>query len=130
VWTVCYGETKGVKPSDVYTKRQCDAMLKAEVASYRAAIFRHYTPETKASRLTPQRDAAFVSLGYNVGTAQVGRSTAMRRLNAGDIKGACVATTWYNRAGQRVIRGLVNRRAEEYSCCVYDLVPEEQRVCL
>jgi len=46
------------------------------------------------------------------------RSTALRRLNAGDISGACEALTWFDRAGGRVIRGLQNRRADEYRLCM------------
>jgi GH24 family phage-related lysozyme (muramidase) len=54
----------------------------------------------------------------NVGIAGAGKSTATRRLNAGDIAGGCQALTWWNKAGGRVVRGLVNRRAEEFALCM------------
>ena len=121
VWTVCYGETKGVKEGDTYTERQCKEMLAREVREYRSGLHAYFTPETKAQRLTAHRDAAYTSLAYNVGIAGAGKSTATRRLNAGDIAGGCEAIAWWNKAGQRVIRGLVNRRAEEVALCLRGL---------
>ena len=117
VWTVCYGETRNVKQGDRYSDAQCAAMLGAGLLTYRNGLHRYFTPETKASRLTPERDAAYVSLAYNVGIRGIGRSTATRRLNAGDIAGGCTALGWWNKAGGRVIRGLVNRRVDETRLC-------------
>ncbi len=119
--TVCFGETKGVQLGDVYTKAECNAMLAREILSYRAGLHRYFTPETRTTRLTPQRDAAYASLAYNVGVAGAGKSTATRRLSAGDIAGGCTALTWWNEAGGRVIRGLVNRRADELRLCMQGL---------
>ncbi len=118
VWTVCFGETKGVKPGDRYTKAECEAMLAREIVRYRAAMHGHFTAETKARRLPVKRDVAFTSFGYNVGPRAAGGSTATRRLNAGNVRGACEALGWWNKAGGRVYRGLVNRRAEETALCL------------
>ena len=118
VWTVCYGETKGVRPGDRYTAEECAAMLRAEIFDYRDRLRPSFTDDTVAHRLPPARDAAFSSVAYNVGVGAFGKSTAVRRLNAGDIVGACQAITWWNKAGNRVIRGLVNRRAEEQALCL------------
>ena len=56
--------------------------------------------------LYPREWDAFVALGYNTGTAPVclnnersGPSTIVRRLQAGDHKGACDAILLYDRAG-------------------------------
>lgn len=121
IWTVCYGETQGVTPGETRTVAQCEEGLRRGLVRYRAGLHRYFEPPTIAGRLTPERDAAFVSLAYNVGIAGAGGSTATRRLNAGDIRGACEAITWWNRAGQRVIRGLVNRRADEQALCLRGL---------
>lgn len=118
VWTVCYGETRGVRPGDRHTKSECDAMLASSILEFRDGWHGYLTDETLRTRLHAHRDAAFTSLAYNVGIAGAGKSTATRRLNAGHIAGACEALTWWNRAGQRVIRGLVNRRAEEQALCM------------
>jgi lysozyme len=118
VWTVCYGETKGVRPGDRYTKAECDAMLARELISYRSRLHRYFSSETLASRLHVQRDTAYTSLAYNVGVGGAGKSTATRRLNAGDIAGGCKAITWWNKAGGRVVRGLALRRGEDYGLCM------------
>ena len=121
VWTVCYGETRGVKQGDTYTVAECDRMLGAGLLEYRAGLHAYFTSETIDGRLTAERDAAYVSLAWNAGIRAAGKSTATRRLNAGNIAGGCEALTWWNKAGGRVIRGLVNRRADDYELCMVGL---------
>lgn len=119
VATVCYGETKGVRLGDSYTVLECDAMLGRELLAYRAGLHRYIAPPVLADLMPVPRDVAFVSLAYNVGVSGAGKSTAVRRLNAGDVAGACDALTWWNKAGGRVVRGLVNRRADEKRLCLH-----------
>lgn len=116
--TICMGHTAGVQIGDYKTDAECTALFKTEVLEYRHGLHDYFTDQTKAERLTPDRDAAYVSLAYNVGIRGAGRSTATRRLNAGDIAGGCQALTWWNKAGGRVVRGLVRRRADEYRHCM------------
>lgn len=118
VWTICYGETEGVRANETRSQAQCEAGLRQGLVRYRNGLHRHFEPVTIQHRLTPERDAAFVSLSWNVGISGAGNSTATRRLNAGDIRGACQAIGMWNRAGNRVIRGLVNRRADETALCL------------
>jgi lysozyme len=118
VLTVCYGETKGVRAGDTYTRPECDAMFARELIAYRNGVHAGITPEARAASLAPLRDVAFVDLAYNVGVSGAVNSTAVRRLNAGNIEGACEALTWWNKAGGRVIRGLVNRRAAAFDLCI------------
>lgn len=120
--TLCYGETKGVRLGQRATDAECRAKLVKRLrGDFRASLHEYFTEATRAMRLTPERDAAYVSLAYNVGIRGAGRSTATRRLNAGDIAGGCKALTWWNRAGDRIVRGLVNRRAHEYKLCMKGL---------
>lgn len=116
--TICFGHTKGVQLGDYMTDAECEALFEAELVHYRDGIHAYFTPRTKAERLTPERDTAYVSLAYNVGIRGAGRSTATRRLNAGRIAAGCEALTWWNKAGGRVIRGLVRRRGAEYDLCM------------
>lgn len=116
--TVCYGETAGVRMGDSYTKAECDAMLARQLIDYRDRLRPAFTADTLATRLPIPRDVAFMSLAYNVGVHGTSKSTAVRRLNAGNIKGACSAIGWWNKAGGRVVRGLVNRRSDETDLCL------------
>lgn len=121
--TICYGHTRTVTVADVragltWTDARCETLLRDELLEYRAGLHRYFTTDTLTARLTPERDAAYSSLAFNVGIRGAGRSTATRRLNAGNIAGGCKALTWWNRAGGRVWRGLVQRRADEYRLCM------------
>lgn len=119
--TICYGHTMGVQIGDFMTDAECDQLLRSEVLEYREGLHTYFSDETLDKRLPATRDAAYVSLAYNVGIRGAGRSTATRRLNAGNIIGGCEALTWWNRAGGRVVRGLVRRRAAEYELCMRGL---------
>lgn len=121
VWTICHGSTRGVRKGMEMTDAQCTALLRSEVVEYRKGLHRYFTKATKQIRLTPKRDAAYTSTAFNCGIRAIGRSTATRRLNAGNIKGGCKALTWWNKAGGRVVRGLQMRRAREFELCMAGL---------
>ncbi|MBY6138515.1 lysozyme [Leisingera daeponensis] len=113
VWTVCYGETKGVEPGDSYSKAECDQMLASEIVRYEAHLDRCLTASVPVGM-----KIALVSWTYNVGPGAACRSTLVKKANAGDLAGACRELPRWNRAGGRVIRGLSNRRASERSMCL------------
>lgn len=121
--TICSGHTRTITKADVeagvtWTDAKCDELLRVELVEYRRELHEFFTTETKDTRLPPKRDAAYSSLAFNVGWTGAGNSTATKRLNAGNIAGGCDALTWWNRAGKRVVRGLVRRRADEYALCM------------
>ena len=116
--TICAGSTRGVRLGMEKTMRECLDLLRSEVAEYRAKLHRFFTATTIADRLPPARDAAYTSTAFNCGIAAIGKSTATRRLNAGDIAGGCEALTWWKKAGGRVIRGLYERRKRERALCL------------
>jgi lysozyme len=116
--TICFGSTRGVHMGMAKTDQECLALLWLEVAEHRTGLHRYFTPVTIAARLPPKRDAAYTSTAFNVGVAGIGKSTATRRLNAGDIVGGCQALTWFDKAGGRVLRGLFERRSREKKLCM------------
>lgn len=116
--TIGFGHTAGVYMGMAITHQQALEMLRQDVAEHRNGLHRYFTPVTIASRLPPKRDAAYTSTAFNVGVAGIGKSTATRRLNAGDIPGGCQALTWFDEAGHRVLRGLFERRQREKKLCM------------
>jgi lysozyme len=112
--TWCYGETKGnVKAGQHFTPQQCSDMLAKRLPEYNAEISKCiHVPISDKTR------AAFVSFAYNVGSAGFCGSSAARRLNAGDYRGACDGLLSWNRAQGRVVKGLVNRRNAERGLCL------------
>lgn len=119
--TICFGSTRGVKLGMIKTEAECLLLLRSEVSEYRNGLHSYFTRATVAGRLTPHRDAAYTSTAFNCGIAAIGKSTATKRLNAGDISGGCQALTWWNKAGGRVIRGLAARRERERALCMVGL---------
>ena len=118
VWTICSGTTRGVVPGMRKTAEECAALLRSEALEYWRGVSAYLTAETLRDRITVKRGAAWSSFAINVGISAAGKSTATRRLNAGNITGACEALSWWNKAGGRVILGLVNRRSEEKVYCL------------
>ncbi len=117
VLTVCYGETEGIKATDNFTKEQCKSKLALKLPRYWFEIERCMGPAVVA-KLTDNMKVAFTSGAYNFGSGAFCKSSIVRRLKAGDYEGACEALLAFNRAGGRVVRGLVNRRNAEYEVCM------------
>jgi len=61
---------------------------------------------------------AYVSWAYNVGAAAACKSTLVKKLNRSDYVGACNELLRWNRAGGRVLPGLVKRRKAERNMCL------------
>ncbi|TCS69749.1 lysozyme [Sulfuritortus calidifontis] len=63
---------------------------------------------------------AYVSLAYNIGASAFCRSTIVKRLKQTppDYSGACAAIKMWDKAGGRVLPGLVKRREAEYKQCL------------
>lgn len=116
VWTVCHGETRGVGPGDSYTKAECDAMLERRLVEFRAGLDR--CTRRPFEDLPQGIQVALTSWAYNVGLGAACRSTLVRKLEAGDLRGACEELPRWNRAGGAVVRGLSNRRGAERALCL------------
>lgn len=108
VWTICWGETKGVTPGMIKTLAECDAMLTRRVVND------YYMPLTKCIAGFDTKpislQASLISGAYNFGVAASCRSTAARLTREGSYRQACEAQTAFNKAGGQVVNGLVKRR--------------------
>lgn len=113
--TICFGETRGVKMGDTATVAECKTMLGNALVEFEANMRRCLVAPDKV----PDKPyVAFLSLSYNIGSRAFCGSTVARKANAGDMRGACNAILAWNKAGGRVVKGLVNRRAEEQKICL------------
>lgn len=107
-WTIGWGATgEGIGPGTVWTQAQCDARLEADLARHAAAVARAIGD----APTTPNQFAALVSFHYNTGA--IARATLTARHRAGDHAGAAAQFARWNRAGGRILPGLVRRRAAE-----------------
>ena len=106
--TIGYGHTKGVKMSDVITMDQADAFFAEDIKWVEDTI-----AKTVKVPVNTNQYEAIASLIYNVGGGAWIHSTILRKLNKGDYKGAADEFPRWNKAGGKVIKGLVRRRAAE-----------------
>jgi lysozyme len=106
--TVCYGETRGVKMGDTYTKEQCMDMLKVAVGDY----YRKIEPCMTNKDIPVGVQASILELAYNVGTGAACKSTMMKLANQGKYKEACRELDKWVKAGGQTVRGLQNRRVD------------------
>ena len=112
--TVCYGHTgPDVKFGREYSFNECTDLLKKDVGVAAAAVQRAIT------RPIPQPTFdALVSFTYNVGEGSLRKSTLLKKLNSGDISGACRELPKWVYAGGVKLTGLVKRRAAEMAQCL------------
>lgn len=114
VWSVCYGETEGQMKH--YTDDECRDKLAR-------ALVRYAEPVGECADLQghPNQLVAASSLAYNIGAANFCHSTAAQKFRRHDYKGGCKAMLSWDRAGGRVVKGLTNRRLQEYKICMTGL---------
>lgn len=113
VKTVCYGETRGVEDR-IYTKAECDAMLAGGLEEFYAKI-----DPCMPDDVPPKAAGMFLSLAYNVGPGAFCKSQTLQSAFARkDYAAACRGINLFNKAGGKVVKGLVNRRAEEAKLCL------------
>lgn len=124
VATACDGLTRNpdgspIRPGQRFTEAQCSAMLEDELVD----------SATRVMACTPGLEGhdgpkvASVLLAHNVGWPAFCRSSISRLFNAHAYTAACNRFPLYNKAGGRVLRGLVLRREREKYICLTGKLP-------
>lgn len=113
-WTIGWGATglglngKGqIERGTVWTQAQCDARLTSDLVRYSGAVARALGD----APTTQNQFDALVSFHYNTGA--IARATLTAKHLARDYEGAAQEFARWNKAGGRVLKGLVRRRAAE-----------------
>ena len=99
-----------IKPGMKIDDATADRLLRTGIVSFDLAV----SKMLKVSVTQNQYDA-LVSLAYNIGTSALSSSTLMKKLNAGDVKGAADEFLRWNKSGGKAMPGLTNRRKAERS---------------
>lgn len=108
VLTIGYGHTgPDVQPGETITQADADLLLRRDLARFERCV-----TQTCGTATQSQFDA-MVSLAFNVGEAAFKRSSVARLHIAGRYPEAQQAFALWNKAGGKVINGLVRRRARE-----------------
>lgn len=129
-WTICDGITQGVTPGMTVTPEWCERAREGEIAAHSTVL------EQVPYDLPDNIKLAMTDLCYNIGTRACGASTALRRLIAGDQRGACDAILWfhYSRVKRKRVdcsvrssgcAGIWTRRQLERALCRNALTPAQ-----
>lgn len=120
ILTVCYGNTgKEATKGKVYSDDQCLDQLAEDLREHDKQMMSYvYVP------ITDFQHAAILSFTYNVGVGSFKSSTLLKKLNAKDYTGACNELPRWNKAGGKVLAGLVTRREAERQICLGNLPTE------
>ena len=108
VWTIGYGSTKGVKEGDTLTEEETDSLLLHEMDEYEG-----YVLEAVEMPLSQHQFDAIVSWTFNLGPSNLNASTMLKVLNKGDYEDVPAQIKRWNKAGGKVLEGLVRRREAE-----------------
>ena len=108
VWTIGYGHTKGVFEGQTIKKAEADEMLVLEMDEYEKAVNDAVTISIDQCMFD-----ALVSWTYNLGPSNLNASTMLKVLNGGDYDGVPAQIKRWNKAGGKVLDGLIRRRTAE-----------------
>ena len=113
VWTIGYGHTgtvdgKAVASGMTITAKKATELLKQDLAKFEAAVNSYVT-----APITQNMFDSLVSFAYNCGSGALKGSTLLKKLNAKDYEGAAAEFPRWNKAGGKVLAGLVRRRERE-----------------
>lgn len=114
--TIGYGTTAGVKPGQTITPERALIRLGQDVGQFEKEMKACLPADLP---LYQHEWDAYVSLTYNIGTGAFCRSSIVRKLKQAppDYSGACESILLFNKAGGKVLKGLVVRRQAEYKLC-------------
>jgi len=111
--TICFGETENVQMGDTKTVQECKDML-----TMRLGYFAYQVDQIVTAPMSPETHASLTSFTYNCGVECFKKSSIARLANSGKMREACDFLLKYNRAGGKVLNGLVKRREAERALCL------------
>ncbi|TWF46429.1 lysozyme [Neorhizobium alkalisoli] len=128
VYTICDGDTDNVRKGMVETHAGCDARTAGKLErDYRPHLVKCVANWDKAPL---SWRGSMLTLSWNVGVGATCNSTAVKLAKLGRYRESCEAATAFNKAGGRILKGLVNRRemgdatrVGEGEVCVSGLTP-------
>ena len=108
VWTIGYGHTKGVEEGQEITQDEAEDMLASELDEYEG-----YIRDMVECDLEQCQFDALVAWVYNLGPTNLRSSTMLKRLNKKDFDDVPNQIKRWDKAGGKVLAGLVRRREAE-----------------
>jgi len=108
VLTIGYGSTKGVTEDMEITKEEAESLLKEEMHEYEG-----YINDMVKVPLEQHQFDAMVSWVFNLGSGNLSSSTLLKKLNNSEYDEVPAQIKRWNKAGGKVLDGLIRRREAE-----------------
>jgi len=108
VLTIGYGTTKGVTEDMEITKEEAESILKEEMHEYEG-----YVNDMVKVPLKQNQFDAMVSWVFNLGSTNLSSSTLLKKLNNSEYDEVPSQIKRWNKAGGKVLDGLIRRREAE-----------------
>jgi lysozyme len=110
IWTIGYGQTKGIKEGIVWTQQQADEdIIKAALQAFNEAI--KASPILATANM--EKQAAIADFVYNLGITNYNKSTLKLRVDKGNWVSASTEIKKWNKSNGTILNGLVKRRQLE-----------------
>ena len=103
VATICYGETKGVKPGMVKTKSQCDAQLQESLSAHSKAL------DGIPANTSDVTAIGALDMAYNIGVYGFNSSSVKKAIIAGDTALAAKLVLQWK---------YITRNGKKYDCSI------------
>ena len=108
VWTIGYGHIKDVYEGQTITQSEAESMLQHEMEEYEG-----YINSSVTVPLTQNQFDALVSWVFNLGAGNLRASTLLKVVNLSDMECVPAQIKIWNKAGGKVLDGLIRRREAE-----------------
>ena len=106
--TIGYGSTKGVSMDMEITQERAEALLIEDISDFEEEV-----NKCVKVPLTQNQFDALISWTFNLGPTNLKNSTLLKVLNNKDYEGVPAQIKRWNKAGGKVLQGLIRRREAE-----------------
>ena len=108
VLTIGYGHTKDVKEGDLVTQQEAENLLAEDLKEFEESVI-----DAVEMPMSQHQFDALVSWTFNLGPSNLKASTMLKVLNKGDYEDVPAQIKRWNKAGGKVLEGLIRRREAE-----------------
>tara|TARA_B100001094_G_scaffold328721_1_gene389773 strand:+ start:1320 stop:1757 length:438 start_codon:yes stop_codon:yes gene_type:complete len=108
VWTIGYGHIKTAVEGMTISQSYADELLDGEIVEYE-----DYVNAAVTAPLSQDQFDALVSWTFNLGNGNLNASTMLKVLNRGEYEEVPAQMKRWNKAGGKVLEGLIRRREAE-----------------
>lgn len=108
VWTIGFGSTHNIEEGMSISKDRAEELLLEDIAEFEESVL-----ESVDMPMSQHQFDALVSWTFNLGPSNLKASTMLKVLNSGNYEDVPEQIKRWNKAGGKVLDGLIRRREAE-----------------